>query len=1026
MTYFAAASADEAIKFLNKRSSEWIETMVSSRYTQKLKELYASYHGAYYTNISSSHQILFSGEQGELVNLSVNHLRNFGQHMLVMTTSTRPTMEARAVNTDYKSLAQTHLANGLLDYYMREKRLEKYLRTAVEYSIVLGAGYVKMEWNNTTGEVYDYNLETGAPIYEGDVEFSNLSPMDVIFDTTKPSWNHDWIITRSRKNKYDIAAKYPEFSKNLENFTPAETMYDFHIHNPTSDTETDDVYVFEFYHKRSEALPNGRYMMYVDEDVVLYDGPLPYRTIPVFRIAPSDILGTVFGYTPLMDFLPIQESINSLYSTVMTNQNAFGVQNIYVPRGADISVNSLMGGLNIIEGNANAGKPEPLNLTNTPREVFDFIKMLEAVGETIMGISSVTRGNPEPNLRSGNAMALLQSQSLQFMSGLQQQYVQLIEDVGTALVNMLKDFAEVPRVAAIVGKNNRTFMKQFKGEDLKSINRVIVDMGNPMSRCLKEGTEVLMFDGSKRKVEEIKVGDWVMGPDSSPRTVKAMNSGKEEMYDIFHKSKKSEFLYGCNESHILTLRYCSDDYRYDVKKGDVIDITVRDYLKLPARHKRLLQGFRVGVNFEPQLVKIPAYILGAWLGDGHSATTALTTMDSELLDAWTNYAQSIGLKVRLSTNKSNERAKTYFITSGNAHGISSRNSFMNELRAYNLINNKHIPDAYLKNNEQTRLELLAGLIDTDGTLLNETFVFTQKSNVLADQVEYLAKSLGFRVTRTKRPSDAGPNSDRRIIGEINSITIGGDTHRIPCKLPRKQAKQKTKARNWLNYGIKVVPVGFGTYYGFTLKEEPHFLLGDFTVTHNTTAGKLEMAEQLLQMGAITKAHEYITVMNTGKLESMTEDDFSQNMLIKGENEKMVEGIAVPVLPIDSHILHIQEHSAILADPELRMSNPEILKVVLDHIQEHINSLEQVDPRLLQALGQQPLNAQPAAQGTPEGIPPVQEGNVGMSVSPNEQGQMQIRGPGIEDGQTIPSPATPPAPFNNSPMTADEAMGGFTG
>ena len=49
-----------------------------------------------------------------------------------------------------------NLANGLLDFYMREKRLEVYLKRAVEYSIVMGAGYIKMEWNSTSGEIYDY------------------------------------------------------------------------------------------------------------------------------------------------------------------------------------------------------------------------------------------------------------------------------------------------------------------------------------------------------------------------------------------------------------------------------------------------------------------------------------------------------------------------------------------------------------------------------------------------------------------------------------------------------------------------------------------------------------------------------------------------------------------------------------------------------------------------------------------------------------------------------------------------------
>jgi hypothetical protein len=480
-TYFAAQTPDKTVSVLLSKSNAWMHTLESNGYLDKLRDLWASYHGAYFDDIGAGHQLNFTGDQGELVQLPVNHLRNLGQHILNIVTSNRPSLEARATNTDYKSLVQTYLANGLLDYYMREKRLESHLKKAVEMAIVLGAGYIKMEWDATKGEEVEFNEETQSYIYEGDVMFSNLSPFDILFDTTKEDNNHDWMVCRVWKNKYDLAAKYPELADKIMGIpTKSDQQVRFRL-GFNQYEETDDVAVFEMYHKRSDALPDGRYILFLNEDIVLYDGALPYRQIPLFRIAPSDILGTPFGYTPLMDILPLQEAINALYSTILTNQNAFGVQNLYVPRGADIAVNQLQGGLNIIEGNQGL-KPEPLNLTQTPGEIFRFLEMLEKTSETLSGVNSVSRGNPEASLKSGAALALVQSMSLQFMSGLQQSYIELIENVGTALIVMLKDFASTPRVAAIVGKNNRTFLKEYQGGDLSAINRVIVNVGNPLSR----------------------------------------------------------------------------------------------------------------------------------------------------------------------------------------------------------------------------------------------------------------------------------------------------------------------------------------------------------------------------------------------------------------------------------------------------------------------------------------------------------------------------------------------------------------
>lgn len=476
--YFAAQPSEETASELLSKAEFWFQQLDSTGYVQKLRESWRAYHGAYY---GDGHRIQFGGEQGELAHVAVNHYRNIASHMLTMVTANRPAMTARSTNTDYKSLVQTKLANGLLDYYMREKRLEKYLKTAVEYAIVLGSGYIKMEWNATSGEIWDYNEETQTPIYEGDVQFSNLSPFDVVFDSTKETAEHDWVVTRSFKNKYDLAAKYPEFYDEISALPTKSDIYKFRF-DVMYYTETDDVPVYEFYHKRSEALPNGRYMLFLSNDIVLYDDAMPYRSLPVYRIAPGDVLGTPYGYTPMFDLLPIQDAINSLYSTILTNQSAFGVQNILNPRGSDVVVSQLAGALNVIDYNPGVGKPEALNLTYTPKEVFDFLRILENAAETVSGVNSVARGQPEPSLRSGNALALIQSMALQFMSGLQQNYVQIIEDVGTGLINMLKDFAATPRVAAIVGKDNRTALKEFTGDDLALVNRVIVDLGNPLAQ----------------------------------------------------------------------------------------------------------------------------------------------------------------------------------------------------------------------------------------------------------------------------------------------------------------------------------------------------------------------------------------------------------------------------------------------------------------------------------------------------------------------------------------------------------------
>jgi hypothetical protein len=198
-------------------------------------------------------------------------------------------------------------------------------------------------------------------------------------------------------------------------------------------------------------------------------------------MVPNEILGTAFGYSNLFDLLPLQEGINHLYSSIMSNNIAFSTQNLFVKSGSNIDITNLGGGLNIIQGTE---KPEPLNLLNTSQETFNFLSILEGKMEQLSGINGVTRGTPDPasNLRSGTSLALVQSMAIQFQSGLQNQYVQLVEDLGVAILEILQDYATAPRVASIIGVNNKQYLVAFKGSDIADINRVIVDVGNPLAR----------------------------------------------------------------------------------------------------------------------------------------------------------------------------------------------------------------------------------------------------------------------------------------------------------------------------------------------------------------------------------------------------------------------------------------------------------------------------------------------------------------------------------------------------------------
>lgn len=341
--------------------------------------------------------------------------------------------------------------------------------------------------------------------------------------------------------------------------------------------------------------------------------------------------------------------------------------------------------------------------------------------------------------------------------------------------------------------------------------------GRPgIGKCLAEGTVVLMHNGDRLPVQMIKVGDQLMGPDSQPRTVLTVTSGNDEMYEVVPTKGKP---YTVNSAHILSLK------KSPSQSGDeheVINVSVTDYLNLTAAKKHHLKGWRTGVDFAHQNVTVPPYIMGIWLGDGRKSGPAITNPDAEIIDACTTYAQSFGGNVSHYQN--------FAFRINGAHGGHHNNPFWEELRQYGLGDeqSKFIPPEYLKTSRAARLELLAGLLDSDGSLANTCYEISQVLPDMRDGIMFLAQSLGFAATCSEREAkpELGGNTHYRMI-------ISGNTAEIPTKVARKKAPVRQQKKDVLVTGVTVKSVGTGRYYGFTLDADGLFLLGDFTVTHNS-------------------------------------------------------------------------------------------------------------------------------------------------------------------------------------------------
>jgi replicative DNA helicase len=354
---------------------------------------------------------------------------------------------------------------------------------------------------------------------------------------------------------------------------------------------------------------------------------------------------------------------------------------------------------------------------------------------------------------------------------------------------------------------------------------VIVAARPGMGKCLAKGTRVVMFDGTLRNVEDVREGDLLMGDDSTPRRVLSLARGRENMYWV-RQNKGDD--YRVNESHILSLKRSRNEGPH--RHGDMLNIEVREWLKKTPKFRSNYKGYKVAVKFEEKALPLDPYFLGVWLGDGNSGNCRITGQDAEIIDYLHEYANELDMQV--TTGVVADRCNSYGITRGRQGGSQAQYSVQDELRQMDVLNNKHIPQRYLINSTENRLRLLAGLIDSDGHLdpVSNGYEITQKNFELAQQIKFLADSLGFRTSlKAKRAAIAKTGYE----SEVYRVRIYGDIERVPVRVARKKALPWASPVDWRMTGISVEFDKEDDYYGFEIDGNHLFLLADCTVTHNT-------------------------------------------------------------------------------------------------------------------------------------------------------------------------------------------------
>lgn len=362
------------------------------------------------------------------------------------------------------------------------------------------------------------------------------------------------------------------------------------------------------------------------------------------------------------------------------------------------------------------------------------------------------------------------------------------------------------------------------------LSSVGVNFINPYE-CFDPDTEVLMYDRSVRKIKDIHIGDKVLGPDGTPRTVLDECEGVDKMYRIHSGTGCDDQI--VNSRHkIYYTEYNHFKKTYTDKLATPLELMKEDLHKSYIKQNRYLKRVHPTDNNVSSNLLLDPYYLGLWLGDGFTNSPAIINEDIEVIKWLSEYAESNGMTTTILSDKNVPviylKNKVY----------NHKNPIKDTLQYYGILNQKDIPDDYLHGSVEDKLQLMAGLIDTDGHFSKRDRIYTfsqcESRKHIVDKLAFIARSLGFKCSlhMYKTAGTKHICGNKSTCQNTYTLRIIDGLYDIPCKIARKKHHwiQKRTKRSLTNFKVSYSHIG--KYKGITTDGDHFFVLKDFTVVHN--------------------------------------------------------------------------------------------------------------------------------------------------------------------------------------------------
>ena len=319
----------------------------------------------------------------------------------------------------------------------------------------------------------------------------------------------------------------------------------------------------------------------------------------------------------------------------------------------------------------------------------------------------------------------------------------------------------------------------------------------------------VMTPAGYRLMRDLKVGDQVIGADGKPHPIIGIfPQGVKDVYRItFTDGSSTE---SCKEHLWNILPRNVAKYTKTIELQELFDKPLYKLTKDNYKERKYYIPMTAPIEFPAQIHYIHPYVLGCLLGDGHigNNTFSMTSADIEIIDRMQYFMDIYTPNYFL--NKINcdkygytikQRVKRFKIGEHN-NPCALPNEYLEELKRLELVvssKDKFIPYDYLYDSIDNRIELLRGLMDTDGTVTKagNSIQFNTVSEQLRDDIIQLVESLGGSAWYSKtQGAYFNKKLDKKIICSISyTINMRLPKDINPFYLSRKASRINPRSNN---------------------------------------------------------------------------------------------------------------------------------------------------------------------------------------------------------------------------------------